>query len=95
MENFDLELETLGGKTALTGNLNKKDSKSFLREILTIWSEINFEDKITSEEQFLDQCLWYNSLIRIDNRPIFYKEWFIKGITKVKHLKDDSNNFLS
>ena len=62
---FDLELETLGGKTALTGNLNKKDitsaakvSISFVREILTIWSDINFEDNITSEKQFLDQSLW-------------------------------------
>ena len=99
---FDLELETLGGKTALTGNLNKKDitsaakvSNGFVREILTIWSDINYEDNIASEKRFLDQSLWYNSLIRIDNRPIFYKEWFIKGITKVKHLKNDSNNFLS
>ena len=80
---FDLELGTLGGKIALTGNLNKKDttstakaSNSFIKEVLTIWSEANFEDNIISEKQFLDQCLWYNSLIRIDNRPIFYKQWF-------------------
>ena len=101
---FDLELGTLGGKIALTGNLNKKDttstakaSNSFIKEVLTIWSEANFEDNIISEKQFLDQCLWYNSLIiiRIDNRPIFYKEWSNKGIKKVKHLKDDLNNFLS
>ena len=80
MEN--LELETLGGKTALTGNLNKKDitsaakvSNSFVREILTIWSDINFEDNITSEKQFLDQSLWYNSLIRIDNRPGIFQAY--------------------
>ena len=39
--------------------------------------------------------LWYNSLIRVENRPVFYKEWFLKGITKVEHLMDDSGKFLS
>ena len=46
---FDLELETLGGKTALTGNLNMKDTtstakvpNSFVRKIFTIWSDVNF-----------------------------------------------------
>ena len=61
---FDLELGTLGEKLVLTGNLNKKDttstakaSNSFIKEVLTIWSEANFEDNIISEKQFLDQCL--------------------------------------
>ena len=48
-----------------------------------------------SEKQFLEQMLWHNSLVRIDNCPIFYQEWFDRGITKVKHLKNASNNFLS
>ena len=99
---FDLELEAFGGAAALTGNLNTKDTKdilkpkhSFVNEVLTIWAEANFEDRIISENQFLNQSLWYNSLIRIGNHPVFYPEWHRKGITKVKHLKDDSNNFLS
>ena len=48
---FDLELKTFGGKTALAGNLNAKDTKnifqskdSFISEVLTIWAEVNFED---------------------------------------------------
>ena len=48
-----------------------------------------------SEKQFLEQSLWNNSLVRIDNCPIFYREWFDRGITKVKHLKDASSSFLS
>jgi len=27
--------------------------------------------------------------------PVFYKDWYAKGVTKVKHLMDDSGNFLS
>ena len=74
---FDLELEKSGGAIVLTSNLNTKDTKThkinnqFTSEVLTIWAEVNFEDEITSESQFLDQSLWHNSLIRINNQPIF------------------------
>ena len=48
------------------------------------------------EKHFVDQILWHNSLVRINNCPIiFYREWFDRGVTKVKHLKDASNNFSS
>ena len=53
MENiFDLKLESLGRKTAHTGNPNKKDRElfenksQFITEVLTIWSEVNFEEQI-------------------------------------------------
>ena len=94
---FDLELEAFGGTATLTGNLNTKDTKdilkskdSFISEVLTIWA-----DRVISENHFLNQSLWYNLLIRIDNHPVFYPKWHRKGITKVKHsVKDNSNNFL-
>ena len=54
-----------------------------------------FEKTVVSEDHFLSSPLWYNSLIRIENKPVFYKEWHAKGVTKVKHLMDDSDNFLS
>ena len=98
---FDLELNKQGGTMAITSNLNTKDTRKtlkvnnpFLKEVLSIWAEVNFEDTITSERQFLNQSLWYNSLIRINNCPIFYLEWFHNSVKKVKILKDDSNNFL-
>ena len=78
---IDLDLEAFGGTAALTGHLNTKDTKntlklkdSFISEILTFWAEVNFEDRIISKHHFLDQSLWHNSLIRIDNCPIFYPE---------------------
>ena len=83
-------------------NLNTKDTKDilkpkagFISEVLAVWAEAFLEDRIILENHFLNQSLWYNSLIRIDNCPVFYPEWHRKGTTKVKHLKDNSNNFLS
>ena len=98
---FDLELEESERKTGLTSNLSQQDitktivtKNSFVREALAIWADINFEKQITSETQFLSQSIWYNSLIRIDNYPVFYPDWFNKGVKKVKDLKDDSDNFI-
>ena len=97
---FELELRKYGGKLVFTCNLHKRDiSKSilvqdpFLQEILEIWSEINFDAKIKTEQQFLEQHIWHNSLIRIENRPVFYKHLFLHGITKVAHLMTDSRSF--
>ena len=99
---FDLDLESFGGTAVLTGNLNTDDinkiykiNNGFIKEVLTFWTEVNFENQIISENQFLNHSLWHNSLIRVNNRPLFFPEWHKKGITQVKNLKDDSNNYLS
>ena len=99
---FDKKLQKYGGTLAFMSNLNREDttkllnvSNCFIGDILSIWSEVNFEDRIMSENQFHDQCLWYNSLFRINNRPVFYRDWLNKGIRKVKDLKDSPINFFS
>ena len=60
-----------------------------------LWSEVFFQETIVSEEHLLSSPLWQNSLIRIQNKPVFYKDWLVKGITQVKHLMDESSNFFS
>ena len=61
---FDAELEKLGGQTVFRGNLDIKDSKKlannlspFLKEILEIWSELNYQGSIETVESFLRQSL--------------------------------------
>ena len=40
--------------------------------------------------------IWHNSLIRIENKPIFYKSWFTAGVKDVKDILDtDGNSILS
>lgn len=48
-----------------------------------------------SKDHLLSLPLWQNSLIRINNTPVLYTDWLLKGITQVKHLMDDSHNFMS
>ena len=52
-------------------------------------------DQVSSDIAFPEQVLWFNSLIRIDNNPIFLKELFEIGISKVKHLQSENYNFLT
>ena len=66
-----------------------------MKEILEIWCEASFTENLTSEAQFLSSPLWYNSHIKIGNRPVFFKDWSLKGITEVKHILNDSFEFLS
>ena len=64
-------------------------------EIANIWSEITFENNVKSTDHFRSLNLWHNSLLRINNKPIFYEAWLQKGINKVSHLMKDSDAFLS
>ena len=99
---FDLELRSYGGEEVFRGNLSKEDlskhfkiSDTFISEILSIWTDINYEANIYSTEQLKAQNLWQNSLIRVGNKPIHYKSWSSKGVRNVGHLMKDSIQFLS
>ena len=65
---------------------------------LGIWAEVNFEPEIASKDHFLDQQLWYNSLIKIANKTVFFFFFFKIGSLKKylgKQLLGLDNNFLS
>ena len=99
---FDNELQNYGGTAVFKGNLKKEDlpkikglSDVFIKENLKIGSETSYEDNLNSIEHFLSISLCHNSLIKTGNRPVYYKEWYVKGISKVSHLMKDANTFLS
>ena len=69
-----------------------KISDTFISEILSIWTDINYEANIYSTEQLKAQNLWQNS---VGNIPIHNKSWSSKGVRNVGHLMKDSIQFLS
>ena len=75
---FDSELEKYGGEVTLTGYLNINDSRNiikvsdpFFQEILEIRSEDNYEKNIVCDYHLQSSPLWHNSLVRVENRPVF------------------------
>ena len=96
---FDYYLQKHGGKALFQGNLNSEDvpllklHNTFIEEIVQIWSHINYT--ADEEQDFGNSCIWYNSLIRIDHCPFFYKSWFDAGVKQAKDLMDTNGAFLT
>ena len=61
-----------------------KKSRSFEKEM----GETFFERKLTSEKQFIASHLCYNSLIQIDNKPLFSQRLAPLGYN-IQNLGDD------
>ena len=85
-----------GGDVLLRGNLNKKDISSLTK---ISWK---FGVKFFLRQKYHPRIIYCrclcgtdNSLIRIGNRPVFYKDWYVKGVTRVEHLWDNSTSFLT
>ena len=66
----------------------------FWQNVLENWSEINFNDPI-SGDQVRQQILWFNSNIRIEEKPVLFNNWLVKGIVKIIDLLNEDNQFLS
>ena len=99
---FDFQLQDYGGSEFFRCNLNRKDLSiynnvpdSFIAKIVQIWAEISFDDSIRSIDHLVTLNLWDNFLIKVGNKPIYYKSWSAKGIQKVGHLMREKNKFLS
>ena len=75
-------------------NLSKQ-TDTFTTEISQLWPEVSYEANVNSTDHFLSLPLRHNSLIRINNRPVYYKSWSCKGIQNVTDLLKDPNIFLS
>lgn len=65
----------------------------------TIWNEIwvqwcleNYKDEIIYPDEILNQNLWFNSHIRIQNKVVCYKTWENKGIRWVNDLLFEEND---
>ena len=95
---FDHYLGKYGGKLLFRSNLKQQDSAllnlkdPFLKEIIQYWTKFNYKD---DNLDFASTYIWYNSHIRIENRPFFYRSWLSAGIKEIRDLLDNDQNFLS
>jgi hypothetical protein len=87
-------LKHCGGSLIWKGNLKANDvhyldiKNTFLKQVLEAWCKVHFcpiED-LESLEEKQSQIIWFNSLIRISNRPVFFKKWYDKNILYVGDL---------
>ena len=57
-----------------------KVTDPFLKEIVEYWAETKFERQVTSEINLREQSLWFKSLMRVDNKPIFFLRIGLKKV---------------
>ena len=69
---LDYHLQKYGGKVVFLSNFKPQDVPQlnlrdpFLGEMLEHWTTLNYREK---KFDFNSMGIWYNSLIRIENRP--------------------------
>ena len=64
-------------------------NNTFLKNILTVWSKINYKETPTRISKHI---IWNNSYIKCNNNIIYYKEWHDKGIKYIEHIYDYRSN---
>ena len=81
-----------GGLFLFHCNYDVKDipiTSQFYSELLKWWSDFREEFDSEREQQ---NIVWNNKEIRIDNKPVFYKNFFESGIIYVNDLLFHLNN---
>ena len=79
-------LESVGGLFFLNCNFEVSDytiCSQFYHELLLWWSE--FRESFASESDWKN-IVWNNKEIRIDNKPVYYKNYFKSGIIYIHDL---------
>ena len=96
METFlDHYLREYRGKLLFRSNLKQQDSTllnvkdPFFKEIIQYWTKFNYKD---NNLDFASTYIWYDSHIRIENRPFFYRSWLSAGIKGIRDLLDNDQN---
>ena len=96
---FDI-LENPIGDLLWQAQLKKEDIKNitkkrkFWTDVLKCWCELNYAPPIT-KVQVLEQIIWLNSNICINNTPIIYIDWIKAKVIRIRDLLDGEANFLS
>ena len=88
---IDRYLKGHGGKVVFRNNLKRQDvSQLGIGEPFV--TEVNVKGQ-NQNSNWWPICL--NSLMRIENRPIFYRTWFNAGVKVIRDLVGERGNFLS
>ena len=88
----ELRVSELGEKI-WTCNLDPADveklfEQSFWAETWKAWCKINFQ-KPVGRDKLAKIPLWFNSELHMDGKPIYWKEWYKRGIVTVDDIFED------
>ena len=68
---------------------------TFYKKILDYWCEFKSSMELDCKTHPKNELLWNNRKILIENKPIFYHEWYDAGIIKISDILNQSSDFLN
>ena len=71
-----------------------KTFPGFYQELIELWCKISYQEP-SDIIQIYNQCLWNNSFILTQGKPIFNLSFINKGILKVSDILNESGNLMS
>ena len=98
---MQIELDKIGGPLIWKFNF-KKDEKNllanisnpFLKDMVKSWSNLHFSNP-KSYDDVLNQYLWHNSFIKVNNETVYYKSWVKNNILQIRDLLNDDGRFFN
>ena len=69
-----------------------KQLNPFWEDVFKAWSYINIQEE---DIFFQKECIFHNKYIKINNKSIFFQDWYIKGITHINDILDEQGIFYS
>ena len=85
-------LKKIGGNFVFSCNCNYKDvhkmiKNKFLQNVLEAWCRLNYNET----SPILHQIIWNNSNIKNNGVPLFFQQWYDKGIIYLHQLVENHN----
>ena len=67
---------------------------AFYLDVLRYWKEIKYKE-ISSVEEILQQCIWYNEKIKINQNVIYSKSFIDRGIINLFHIFNNTGSVMN
>lgn len=69
---------------------------TFYHNIITSWKILrNCMNEISLNPPIFTECLWFNNYICIENKPIFFSEWYKHGIMFLEDILNNNGTLLT
>jgi len=77
-----------------TSNIITNMTNPFISEVKMAWSKYNFYNP-SNIQQICNQLIWFNSHVRINNKPIYISEFNDNNIVYIHQLFNEISEILS
>lgn len=83
-------LEKLGSSVGLF-----LETIDFCTDVFKAYNELVKSISVDKVDEMLNEPIFCNENIKIDNEVVFYRKWFDKGIYAIRYVIEKNGNFLS